>query len=172
MVVVVITAGLLVTNIHKFHMALTVRRKAMEDNKWLLTQCKSAEFYSNMRQHSSLCDEVELEEADTLWLHAMRDVFDSVHLCGSVSCELRITNALAWVFERGVFVLCVVALAFFIITMALLNTHRVLAQSQLSNAKYFYEAHDFAPHSMLTSGMRHKKNALSERKQFQYIGIA
>jgi type II secretory pathway pseudopilin PulG len=169
LVLFAIAAGLLVTNIHKFHTALAARRQALQDNKWLLKQCQSAEFYSNMRQHSSVCDEVALEEADTLWLHALRDVFDSMHPCGSISCEQRIVNALAWVFERGVFVLCAIALAFFIITMALLNTHRAFAQRQLGSPqycdKYLYETHEFAPHSVLVSGMHHNTNGLSQRKQ-------
>lgn len=141
-----IAVSLLVTNIHKYHTALAVRRKAVLDNKWLLEQCQSAEFYSNMRQHSSLCDEVALEEADTLWLHALRDVFDTSNPCGSSSCEQRIMHGLTWVFERGVFVLCAIALSVFVMTMVVFNVHRVLAQRQLSSADYIHPlSHQHAP---------------------------
>lgn len=156
-----ITVSLLVTNLHKFVSALSARRKAVQDNKWLLEQCRSAEFYSNMRQHSSVCDEVALTDSDTLWLHALRDVFDDMHPCGLASCEQHIVNALAWVFEKGVYMLCAMALAVFMLTMALLHTHRAFAQRKLGSAEYVYE--DLAPYSALTSGICHNSLALSRR---------
>ena len=168
-----IAVSLLVTNVHKFHTALAARRKAVLDNRWLLEQCRSAEFYSNMRQHSSLCDEVALEEADTLWLHALRDVFDTSNPCGSTSCEQRIVNGLAWVFGRGVFVLCAMALSIFVVTMAVFNTHRVLAQRQLGSADYPHEA-TYAPFypRMITSDVYNNSltDGLCQRRQRQRIG--
>jgi hypothetical protein len=168
-----IAVSLVVTNIHKFHTALAVRRKAVLDNRWLLEQCRSAEFYSNMRQHSALCDEVALEEADTLWLHALRDVFDTSNPCGSTSCEQRIVNGLAWVFERGVFVLCAMALSVFILTMAVFNTHRVLAQRQLGSAAYPHEAMyaPFYPRTIASDVYNNNlADGLCQRRQRQRIG--
>jgi hypothetical protein len=123
-----------------------------------------------MRQHSSLCDEVALEEVDTLWLHSLRDVFDTSNPCGSTSCEERIVNGLAWVFERGLFVLCAMALSVFILTMAVFNTHRVLAQRQLGSADYPHEA-PFYPRT-ITSDMYNSNLAdgLCQRRQRQRIG--
>lgn len=133
---VVAGASLVVTHMHKFHVALSARRQAVQDNRWLLEQCRSAEFYSNMRQHSALCDEVTLAEADTLWLHALRDVFDASTPCGSTPCEQRIASLLAWVFERGVSLLCGLALCAFLLAMAGVNVHRLLVQRQLAGDPY------------------------------------
>ena len=163
-----IAVSLLVTSVHKFHTALAARRKAVLDNMWLLEQCRSAEFYSNMRQHSSLCDEVALEEVDTLWLHALRDVFDTSNPCGSTSCEQRIVDGLTWVFERGVFVLCAMALSVFILTMAVFNTHRVLAQRQLGGADYPHEvgyAQTFYPRMAPDVYQPHLAEGLCHRRQ-------
>jgi hypothetical protein len=137
-------AGLCVTNLHKFHVALTARHQAEQDNHWLAQQCKSPEFYSNMRQHSSLCDDVALAQADALWLHALRDVFDAGSPCGSVSCEQRVVGGLAWIFDRGVFLLCALGLAAFVASTSMLAMHRLLTQRQLGSAPFLL--HEQHPH--------------------------
>jgi hypothetical protein len=139
-----LAAGLCVTNLHKFHVALTVRHQAEQDNHWLAQQCKSPEFYSNMRQPSNLCDDVALAQADALWLHALRDVFDSGSPCGSVSCEQRVVGGLAWIFDRGVFLLCVLGLAAFVASTSMLAMHRLLTQRQLGSAPFLL--HEQHPH--------------------------
>jgi hypothetical protein len=139
LVLVGVCAGLFVTNLHRFHVALTSRHQAEQDNNWLAQQCKSPEFYSNMRQHSNLCDEVALAQADALWLHALRDVFDSNRPCGSISCEHRITEGLAWIFDRVVFLLAALGFAAFVASTSILPVHHLLTQRQLSNTPYLHQ---------------------------------
>ena len=67
----------LATRTHMFHRALMSRQQIKLDNMWLVEQCKAPNFYSNMKQHSTLCDDVVLEQTDSLWLHALRDVIDN-----------------------------------------------------------------------------------------------
>jgi hypothetical protein len=128
---------LFVTNLHKFHVVFTARHQAEQDNDWFAQQCKSPEVHSNMRHHSNLCDEVALVQADALWLHALRDVFDSNRHCGSISCEQRITEGLAGIFDKGVFLLA--ALAAFVASTSMLAVHRLLTHRQFSSAPYLHQ---------------------------------
>jgi hypothetical protein len=97
------------TRTHMFHGALMRRQQSMLNNQWLVLQCKSPDFYSNMKQHSTLCDDVVLEQTDNLWLHALRDVIDQTYLCGDVPCINRIEQFIVWVFGRGLLLLAALA---------------------------------------------------------------
>jgi hypothetical protein len=68
------------TRSHAFHVALSRRRQEQANNGWLLEQCQSPQFYSSLRHHSTLCDDVALAQADALWLHALRDVIDETRV--------------------------------------------------------------------------------------------
>jgi hypothetical protein len=91
----------LATRTHMFHVAYMRRRQVLENNVWLLEQCKSPDFYGNMKHHSTLCDDVALAESDALWLHALRDVVDETHPCGEHSCAARVQHMLEWILGRG-----------------------------------------------------------------------
>ncbi|NBX18907.1 MAG: hypothetical protein EBR09_16265, partial [Proteobacteria bacterium] len=117
-------AALAVTNAHRFHVALAARRQAEKNNAWLAEQCKSPEFYANMREHSKLCDEVALAQADALWLHALRDVLDEIRPCGETACARLLGDGLAWVFQRGVWALCAAGAAALVCCWSLLAVRR------------------------------------------------
>ena len=101
--------GFLATRTHMFHCALMRRQQNVLNNMWLLQQCKSPDFYSNMKQHSTLCDNVVLEQTDALWLHALRDVINETYFCGNKPCIYRVEQVIVWVFGRGVLLLGVLA---------------------------------------------------------------
>lgn len=97
----VFALAFLATRSHMFHVAYTRRRQVLENNVWLLQQCKSPDFYGNMKHHSTLCDDVALAESDALWLHALRDVVDETHPCGEHACAARVQHILEWILGRG-----------------------------------------------------------------------
>lgn len=127
-VVFVVVAGLAVSHAHRFHIALAARQLAAKNNAWLIEQCKSPEFYSNMREHSKLCDEVALAQADALWLHALRDVFDASQPCGEAGCAALVAEGLAWVFGRGIWVLSAAGAGVLVCSWSVLALHRALAR--------------------------------------------
>jgi hypothetical protein len=47
---------LLVSRSYIFHEAYTAHVAKVEDERWLLEQCSTPEFYSNIRQHTDLCE--------------------------------------------------------------------------------------------------------------------
>lgn len=109
-----------ITRTHMFHVAYGARMREYTNNIWLVEQCKSAEFYSNMKQHSSLCEDVEKLQNDSLWLHALRDVIEKTSFCGSISCETLLQILVTWVATHSMYLatLCVFAvlvIAFLII---------------------------------------------------------
>jgi hypothetical protein len=114
------------TRTHMFHTALTKRQQQSLNNAWLLEQCMTPEFYSNMKHHSSLCDDLVLEQADALWLHALRDVIDETRLCGEQHCIQRVENFLMWMLSRGVFVLCAVAASVFVLLLVVVQFQRYM----------------------------------------------
>jgi hypothetical protein len=115
------------TRTHMFHGALMRRQQNAENNVWLLQQCKSADFYSNMKQHSTLCDDVVLEQTDTLWLHALRDVIDNTYLCGELPCIKRVEQGLEWVFGRGVLLLAAMAGSSLLLFLIVVHIQRTLS---------------------------------------------
>lgn len=129
LVVLVVGAGLAVTNAHRFHVALAARRQAEKNNAWLVEQCKSADFYANMREHSKLCDEVALAQADALWLHALRDVLDAARPCGEAACARVLGDGLAWLFQKGVWALCAAGAAALVCCWCLLWLQRALVRA-------------------------------------------
>lgn len=115
------------TRTHMFHGALMRRQQNAENNVWLLQQCKSADFYSNMKQHSTLCDDVVLEQTDTLWLHALRDVIDNTYVCGELPCIKRVEQGLEWVFGRGVLLLAAMAGSSLLLFLIVVHIQRTLS---------------------------------------------
>ncbi len=120
----IVTLSFLATRTHMFHASLTRRQQAAINNAWLLEQCKGPEFYSNMKHHSSLCDDLVLEQNDALWLHALRDVIDETHPCGELPCAQRIERFLEWVLAKGVFLLCASAASVFVLFLAAVQLQR------------------------------------------------
>lgn len=122
--------GFVATRTHMFHGALMLRQQQAQNNVWLLQQCQSAEFYSNMKQHSTLCDDVVLAQADALWLHALRDVIDQTYLCGEEACIHRVEQGLQWVFGRGVLLLAALALGSLFLFLTVVHLQRTMHSSR------------------------------------------
>ena len=118
------------TRTHMFHGALMRRQQQAQNNVWLLQQCQSAEFYSNMKQHSTLCDDVVLAQTDALWLHALRDVIEETYLCGEQPCVQRIEQGLQWVFGRGVLLLAALALGSLFLFLTVVHLQRTMHSSR------------------------------------------
>ena len=89
------------TRSHMFHVAYSKRRQHVENSEWLLQQCQTDAFYSNMKHHSTLCDDIALARADALWLHALSDVIEQTHICGEMACVLYVQEVVLWILGRG-----------------------------------------------------------------------
>lgn len=81
-----------VSRIYLLHDAYISASNRRTDEQWLLRQCKDPEFYSNLRQHTDLCTEVEKNARASLFLTALNSVASQTHACGTVSCLDLIFN--------------------------------------------------------------------------------
>lgn len=103
-------ATFVLSRAHMMLQAYTDFHEIREDESWLLGQCKTDEFYSKMKQHSSLCDEVAHKAKDVLMLKAMRHVLDNSYLCGYDPCSELLDRVVLWALGRGLlFTVCFLA---------------------------------------------------------------
>lgn len=149
--VLVCVGGLafLATRTHMYHMAYNKRRKTLENSVWLLQQCKSTDFYSNMKHHSTICDDVALAETDALWLHALRDVIDETPLCGEDACAKRVQQALEWILGRGLLTLGGAIFVLFVMFTLVVQLQRTFAAAHVLHPSLQYKNTPYAhlPHA-------------------------
>ena len=146
--------GFVITHTHVFYVAYTTRIQREQNAAWLVQQCKSPEFYSNMKHHASLCDDVTLAEADAIWLHALRDVFETISVCGTVTCEERVLAVINFAFGRGLFTISAVLACLFILMLLFIPCYRVY----MAKMAYAYHAPFYPPHSQLQSDTHWRSN--------------
>lgn len=96
----------LVSRVHILHESYTHMAQMREDDQWLYQSCKNPEFYSNLKTHSTLCDEVNEKRRSVLLLMALQRVIDKTHLCGYTECSVMLIAFADWALGRGLF-LCV-----------------------------------------------------------------
>jgi len=101
LVAVLWAAAFVLSRIHMMYQAYTDLSEVRDDESWLLGQCATHEFYSRMKQHSSLCDEVKHKAKDVIMLRAIRHVIDNSYLCGYEPCSAIVDSFIVWALGRG-----------------------------------------------------------------------
>lgn len=129
------TLAFLTTRSHMFHVAYSKRKQHVHNSEWLLQQCQTADFYSNMKHHSTLCDDIALAQADALWLHALRDVIDQTHVCGQLSCVENVQAFVSWILGRGLISITVVGLCLLLVFILALHFQRWMWTQQVYSAQ-------------------------------------
>jgi hypothetical protein len=77
---------LVVTRVFIFHEAYLAHVSKVADERWLLRQCGDSDFYSNIRQHTDLCESVSLNARSSAILAALNEMAVNTYACGSKSC--------------------------------------------------------------------------------------
>ncbi len=75
-----------VSRLFVFYEAYVDYLRVLKDERWLLEQCSSPEFYTNMRTHTDLCNSVRRNAERSPVLIALNEVAGTAHLCGRHSC--------------------------------------------------------------------------------------
>ncbi len=76
-----------------FYEVFVMENVKMQEDVWLLKQCKDPVFYSNLRHHTDLCQEVEKHAQSWIWLTAMNAMLTRNQWCGTQkSCTEHIHN--------------------------------------------------------------------------------
>ena len=100
----------LVSRIHMLHEAYVAGHQLRQDENWLLEQCDLHEFYHNMKQHSSLCDEVKAKHNSIIFLDALQHVVNNTYLCGYQPCSTLLSALIDWVMGRGAIITVYIAI--------------------------------------------------------------
>jgi hypothetical protein len=87
--------GFALTRVQLYAEALVVEQQ-------LIQQCKSPEFYANMKHHSALCDQVEAHARGNVHLVTVIQLIQNTYLCGYAPCGTVIDDALLWITGHGV----------------------------------------------------------------------
>jgi hypothetical protein len=75
-----------VSRLFVFYEAYSAFLRVLKDEEWLRVQCALPEFYSNLRQHTDLCNNVRLNAERSPLLIALNEVANTAHLCGRYTC--------------------------------------------------------------------------------------
>lgn len=78
---------MILSRIHVFHRAYVSENQKVADEKYLLEKCMDAEFYSNIRQHTSICTEVAENARSSVLLKSLHVMAQTTHLCGESPCS-------------------------------------------------------------------------------------
>jgi len=89
------------SRVHMLHLSYTAQTQQREDERWLLQQCASDEFYHNMKQHSSLCDDLSTLSRGSVLLTAVQHVIDHTYLCGYTPCHELLDATVSWLLGKG-----------------------------------------------------------------------
>jgi len=112
------------SRVHMMYQSYTDMHEVREDESWLLGQCARHEFYSRMKQHSSLCDEVTHKAKDIIILQAIRHVMDNSYLCGYEPCSTIVDNLMVWALGRGLVLTVVIAVVLLFGPVCLMPVYR------------------------------------------------
>lgn len=80
-----------------FHSSLGKLQHKRQNDSWLQARCNEQEFVHHMRNHITVCEDVEHSAHSNTYLVAVHMALDGLHLCGSFSCEavvVKITESL------------------------------------------------------------------------------
>jgi len=89
------------SRVHMLHLSYTAQTQQREDERWLLQQCGSDEFYHNMKQHSSLCDDLTTLSRSSVLLTSVQHVIEHTYLCGYTPCHELLDATVTWLLGKG-----------------------------------------------------------------------
>ena len=78
--------AVLAIRVHLFHSFYIHHLQSVEDEKWLRVQCDDPVFFSNLKQHVSLCAQVQENAQRNPFLVALNETMQNSSMCGIVSC--------------------------------------------------------------------------------------
>ena len=122
-----------------FYEAYTSFLSVLKDEEWLRIQCASPEFYSNMRQHTELCNQVMLNAARSPLLIALNEVAGTAHLCGRYSC----TDTVLALSRAGWPVIATVVVVLLIAPTILVRVARMLVVHQHRDDPFLPHQHPY-----------------------------
>ena len=122
-----------------FYEAYTSALRVVRDEAWIRAQCADPQFYSNLKQHSDLCQSVQINFERSPLLVALNAVSETAHLCGRYSC----TDNLMAISRGGWPVILSVGFISLLAPTLLVQVMRLLMSSKVSDLPTSYHAGNF-----------------------------
>jgi hypothetical protein len=122
-----------------FYEAYTSALRVVRDEAWIRAQCADPQFYSNLKQHSDLCQSVQINFERSPLLVALNAVSETAHLCGRYSC----TDNLMAISRGGWPVILSVGFVSLLAPTLLVQVMRLLMSSKVSDLPTSYHAGKF-----------------------------
>jgi hypothetical protein len=122
-----------------FYEAYTTALRVVRDEAWIRAQCADPQFYSNLKQHSDLCQSVQINFERSPLLVALNAVSETAHLCGRYSC----TDNLMAISRGGWPVILSVGFLSLLAPTLLVQVMRLLMSSKVSDLPTSYHAGKF-----------------------------
>jgi hypothetical protein len=104
------------------HTSVVRLQSERENEAWLFEQCKRDDFYHNLRQHSTLCDEVNARAQDAVILHAMREVIENTYICQFEFC-MTVLQTIANFCVKNLFYVSGIGTAILLLAPSLILPH-------------------------------------------------
>lgn len=141
--IVLVASLFIVSRAYIFQHELNVLKTERANEAWLLQQCEDDTFYHEMKHHSTLCDEVNVNSRDDIYLLAIKRVSQKTYLCGDSPCSEMLEDMFTWLLGRGFIVtaaFCAVCLAIPSLTMSCWNSFgRQVSAFRHRNCHNYYE---------------------------------
>lgn len=78
--------AVIVMRVYMFHTFYIHHLQTIENEKWLLKQCAEPAFFANLKQHVTLCAEVQENAQKNSFLVALNETMKNSSMCGMVQC--------------------------------------------------------------------------------------
>ncbi len=119
LIVLLWTIGFILTRVELFHEDLRSEELKREREAWLIQVCRKPEFYTHMKHHSALCDEVEVHAKGSVYMTAAIHLVQNTYLCGYVPCATALDYVLEWMSGHTMLFACAAALIMLLPTLVL-----------------------------------------------------
>lgn len=91
---VIWVSTMVISRVYIFHQSYYSHLNRLDNEKYLVNKCKDPEFYSNIRQHTGICEEVTLNAKSSPFLNALNTMAINTYVCGTLPCSDIIQSAL------------------------------------------------------------------------------
>ena len=125
-----------ISRVFVFYEAYSAFLNVLKGEAWLRTQCALPEFYSNLRQHTDLCNAVRLNAERSPLLIALNEVASTAHLCGRFSCLEMLSNAGWPVILAAMMVVLLVPSVFFRVIRGVVHDEYLPRDNHNKHLKY------------------------------------
>lgn len=103
---------MVVSRLYIFHEAYILETQKLLDERYLLEKCQDSEFYSNIRQHTSICTEVAANARSNVILKSLNVMAQNTYVCGGRPCGEVIRTVVARMSWQALGVLCIAMILF------------------------------------------------------------